>query len=136
MRFFLFLPLLAFTFFTSCNKTKLAQLETELAGEKKQRAMLETQVASYEKTNSDLLNRMEDLAVISKEGATSARIMRYRKAATIKWYRQCSVSLALVELASPPAILARLLGLLAPSAPVAKSPPPWCSRLRSADTTA
>lgn len=73
MRFFLFLPLLAFTVLTSCNKTKLAQLETELAGEKKQRAMLESQVASYEKTNSDLLNRMEDLAVISKEGATSIR---------------------------------------------------------------
>ena len=73
MRTLLFLPLLALFALTSCNKAEMTRLETELAGEKKQRAMLETQLASMEKTNGNLLNRMEDLAVISKEGATSIR---------------------------------------------------------------
>ncbi|MEM6772158.1 MAG: OmpA family protein [Bacteroidota bacterium] len=48
-------------------------METELAGEKQQRKMLETQLQSVQETNGDLLNRLEDLAVISKEGATSIR---------------------------------------------------------------
>lgn len=73
MRVYLFLPLMAFALLTSCNKAELTKLETELASEKKQRSMLETQLASVEKTNGDLLNRLEDLAVISKEGATSIR---------------------------------------------------------------
>ena len=73
MKTYLFLPLLALFALTGCNKAKVTQLETELAGEKKQRALLETQLENAEKTNGNLLNRLEDLAVISKEGATSIR---------------------------------------------------------------
>jgi len=73
MRIYLLLPLLVVGFLTSCNKTKITKLETELAGEKQQRKMLETQLESVQQTNGDLLNRLEDLAVISKEGATSIR---------------------------------------------------------------
>ena len=73
MRIYLLLPLLAVGLLTSCNKTKIAKLETELVGEKQQRKMLETQLQSVQQTNGDLLNRLEDLAVISKEGATSIR---------------------------------------------------------------
>lgn len=73
MRFYLFLPLIVLASLTSCNKAKVTQLETELAGEKKQRQLLESQVTSLESTNGNLLNRMEDLAIISREGATSIR---------------------------------------------------------------
>lgn len=73
MRFYLFFPLVLLLPFTSCNRAKVTQLETELAGEKRQRALLETQIASLESTNGNLLNRMEDLAIISREGATSIR---------------------------------------------------------------
>lgn len=73
MRIYLLLPLLAIGLLTSCNKTKITKLETELSGEKQQRKMLETQLASVQQTNGDLLNRLEDLAIISKEGATSIR---------------------------------------------------------------
>ncbi len=73
MRFYLLLPILAIGLLSSCNKTKITKLETELAGEKQQRQMLATQLESVQRTNCDLLNRLEDLAVISKEGATSIR---------------------------------------------------------------
>lgn len=73
MRYSLILPLVIFALFTSCNKAKITQLETELAGTKQQKVMLETQLESVQRTNGDLLNRMEDLAIISKEGATSIR---------------------------------------------------------------
>ena len=57
----------------SCNQTKITELETKLEASEQQRAMLQTQVESVQRTNGDLLARMEDLSVISKEGATSIR---------------------------------------------------------------
>ncbi len=62
-----------FLFFTSCNQGKVKQLETKLAGSEQQRTMLSTQLESVQRTNGDLLARLEDLSVISKEGATSIR---------------------------------------------------------------
>lgn len=73
MRIYLFLPLLILATLSSCENAEMTKLETQLAGEKKQRAMLETQLESMEKTNGNLLNQMEDLLIISKEGATSIR---------------------------------------------------------------
>jgi len=65
--------LLAFALFTSCNQTKVKELEVKLSSSEQQREMLATQLESVQRTNGDLLNRMEDLSVISKEGATSIR---------------------------------------------------------------
>lgn len=58
---------------TSCNQGKVKELETKLTASEQQRTMLTTQLESVQRTNGDLLNRMEDLSVISKEGATSIR---------------------------------------------------------------
>lgn len=58
---------------TSCNKAKINELETKLTASEQQRTMLSTQLESVQRTNGDLLDRMEDLSVISKEGATSIR---------------------------------------------------------------
>ncbi len=68
-----FLPLLPFVLLLGCNKTKVSQLETQLESSEQQRQMLVTQLESVQRTNGDLLARMEDLSVISKEGATSIR---------------------------------------------------------------
>lgn len=73
MRIFILFAGFALLSLSSCNKTKVAQLETELAGEKQQRQMLTAQLESVQRTNGDLLNRLEDLSVISREGATSIR---------------------------------------------------------------
>ena len=58
---------------TACNQGKVKELEAQLAGSEQQREMLTTQLESVQRTNGDLLARMEDLSVISKEGATSIR---------------------------------------------------------------
>ncbi|MBC6993459.1 OmpA family protein [Neolewinella lacunae] len=68
-----FLPLLLLLPLLGCNKTKVKQLETQLESSEQQRQMLVTQLESVQRTNGDLLARMEDLSVISKEGATSIR---------------------------------------------------------------
>ncbi|MEL7160760.1 MAG: OmpA family protein, partial [Bacteroidota bacterium] len=73
MRITLFLPLLCLLALSSCNQGKVKELETKLAGSEQQRTMLATQLESVQRTNGDLLARMEDLSVISKEGATSIR---------------------------------------------------------------
>jgi len=73
MRIFLLLTLTTFLIFTSCNQGKVKELETKLAGSEQQRTMLSTQLESVQRTNGDLLARLEDLSVISKEGATSIR---------------------------------------------------------------
>ena len=68
------LTLLALTLgLSSCNKAEIAELETKLESSEQQRTMLATQLESVQRTNGDLLARMEDLSVISKEGATSIR---------------------------------------------------------------
>ncbi|MEM9929688.1 MAG: OmpA family protein, partial [Bacteroidota bacterium] len=72
MRILIFLPLLVFLL-TSCNQAKVKELEAKLSASEQQRSMLTTQLESVQKTNGDLLDRMEDLSVISKEGATSIR---------------------------------------------------------------
>ncbi len=45
----------------------------KLQGSEQQREMLTSQLEAVQRTNGDLLARMEDLSVISKEGATSIR---------------------------------------------------------------
>ena len=68
------LPLLAlFLLLTACDKTKVAELETKLAAAEQQNELLVNQVETVQRTNGNLLQRMEDLSVISKEGATSIR---------------------------------------------------------------
>lgn len=73
MRTYLITVIIALACLTSCNRAKVKQLETELAASTQQKEMLATQLESVQRTNGDLLNRMEDLSVISKEGATSIR---------------------------------------------------------------
>ncbi|OAV45402.1 flagellar motor protein MotB [Lewinella sp. 4G2] len=58
---------------SSCNQGKVKELEVKLNSSEEQREMLTTQLESVQRTNGDLLARMEDLSVISKEGATSIR---------------------------------------------------------------
>ena len=73
MKITLTTTLLCFLFLTSCNQAKVKELEVKLSSSEQQREMLATQLESVQRTNGDLLNRMEDLSVISKEGATSIR---------------------------------------------------------------
>ncbi|NJB85269.1 chemotaxis protein MotB [Lewinella marina] len=56
-----------------CNKSKITELETKLSSVQSENALLKGQLETVQRTNGDLLNRMEDLSVISKEGATSIR---------------------------------------------------------------
>ncbi|MEM8527618.1 MAG: OmpA family protein [Bacteroidota bacterium] len=58
---------------TSCGKTKVAELESELSTRNKQIEQLEKQVDHLQETNGSLLDRMEDISLVSKEGATSIR---------------------------------------------------------------
>jgi chemotaxis protein MotB len=73
MKSILSATLLSLFFLTSCNQGKVKELEVKLTSSEQQREMLETQLESVQRTNGDLLNRMEDLSIISKEGATSIR---------------------------------------------------------------
>ncbi len=70
-----FIPAACLLFFLlpSCNKAKVTELETQLTVEKRENELIRNQLESVQRTNGDLLNRMEDLSVISKEGATSIR---------------------------------------------------------------
>ncbi len=70
-----YLPGVCFLFLllTSCNKGKITELETQLTGAQRENQLIRDQLESVRRTNGDLLNRMEDLSVISKEGATSIR---------------------------------------------------------------
>ena len=56
-----------------CNKAKITELETKLTSAERENQLLQNQLENVQRTNGDLLNRMEDLSVISKEGATSIR---------------------------------------------------------------
>lgn len=58
---------------SACGKSKTAELENELSLKNQQIEQLETQVEHLQATNGSLLNRMEDMSLISKEGATSIR---------------------------------------------------------------
>ena len=57
----------------ACNKGKITELETKLASSERENQLIRGQLENVQRTNGDLLNRMEDLSVISKEGATSIR---------------------------------------------------------------
>ena len=56
-----------------CNKAKITELETKLGSAERENQLIREQLDNVRRTNSDLLNRMEDLSVISKEGAASIR---------------------------------------------------------------
>ena len=58
---------------TGCEQGKVKELEAKLAGSEQQREMLTAQLEGVQRTNGNLLARMEDLSVISMEGATSIR---------------------------------------------------------------
>lgn len=73
MKSILSITALSLFLLTSCNQGKVKELEVKLTSSEQQREMLATQLESVQRTNGDLLNRMEDLSVISKEGATSIR---------------------------------------------------------------
>lgn len=71
-----FLPLTALLFgalLFGCNQAEVDRLQTELKASESEKQIIQTQLESVQRTNGDLLNRMEDLSVISKEGATSIR---------------------------------------------------------------
>ncbi|MEM9884886.1 MAG: OmpA family protein [Bacteroidota bacterium] len=57
----------------SCGKTKIAEMESELTMKGQQIDQLEKQVANLQAMNGSLLDRMEDISLVSKEGATSIR---------------------------------------------------------------
>ena len=61
------LLLLALAFF-GCNKAKITELESKLASTERENELIRSQLETVQRTNGDLLNRMEDLSVISKEG--------------------------------------------------------------------
>ncbi len=56
-------------FFTSCNQTKVSDLEKQLALKTEQVEQLENQLEHLQGTNSSLLDRLSDLSVLSKQGA-------------------------------------------------------------------
>ncbi|PHI20050.1 hypothetical protein CEQ90_09960 [Lewinellaceae bacterium SD302] len=59
--------------FTSCKNKEVERLQTELRLKSEQTKQLENQLENSQLTNANLLDRMEDLSVISKEGASSIR---------------------------------------------------------------
>lgn len=58
---------------SACNQGEIKELEAKLASAEQQKAMMATQLEGIQRTNGDLLARLEDLSVINKEGATSIR---------------------------------------------------------------
>jgi chemotaxis protein MotB len=69
---FALLTITLFTF-SACNKGKVESLERQVHEKDKQIQQLEDQVEHLQFTNSSLLDRMSDLSIVSKEGATSIR---------------------------------------------------------------
>lgn len=59
--------------FSACNKSKVEGLEQQVSEKDKQIQQLEDQVEHLQFTNASLLDRMSDLSIVSKEGATSIR---------------------------------------------------------------
>lgn len=56
---------------TSCNKDKIKTLESQLKLKTQEAELLQEQLDNLQATNSGLLDRMADLSVISKTGASS-----------------------------------------------------------------
>lgn len=65
------LCIIAIVLFSTCNKTKLAELERELELKDDKIGLLEEQLGHLQKTNASLLDRMSDLSIINKTGAES-----------------------------------------------------------------
>lgn len=66
--------LLVALFLSGCgHKKKINALETELSAKEKQVQQLEEQLAYMQSTNTNLLDRMADLSVVSKTGAESIK---------------------------------------------------------------
>ncbi|MEM0991842.1 MAG: OmpA family protein [Bacteroidota bacterium] len=57
----------------SCGKSKIQEMESEMVMKGQQIEQLEKQVAHLQAMNGSLLDRMEDISLVSKEGATSIR---------------------------------------------------------------
>ncbi len=58
---------------TACDKTKVAELEGQLAEKTNQVSQLEKQIEHMQSTNAGLLDRMSDLSIVNKEGAESIK---------------------------------------------------------------
>jgi chemotaxis protein MotB len=73
MKKLLIYPMLfvAALFFTSCNKKKIQELESQLVQKTEQANQLAEQNEFLQQTNTSLLERMSDLSIISKAGAES-----------------------------------------------------------------
>lgn len=70
----IYLPvLLAMAFSGGCKNKEVDRLQTELRLKGEQNQQLQSQLDNAQLTNANLLDRMEDLSIISKEGATSIR---------------------------------------------------------------
>lgn len=72
-RFFLTGVLLSVLLLSSCNKTKVTELEGQVMAKAQQVTQLEQQLDHLQQANSSLLDRMEDMSIINKEGASSIR---------------------------------------------------------------
>ncbi|MEL6357527.1 MAG: hypothetical protein AAFQ37_11425, partial [Bacteroidota bacterium] len=70
--YFILLPL-AMLILSGCKNKEVQRLQTELRLKTEQADQLEEQLEYSQLTNAQLLDRMEDLSVISKEGASSIR---------------------------------------------------------------
>ena len=68
---FLVMAVVLLTLSSSCNKKKIAALESQLAAKEKEVEQLEGQVDYLQNTSSSLLDRMSDLSVVNKAGAES-----------------------------------------------------------------
>lgn len=73
MRFPPFILIVLALSLTTCNQGKVKELEAKLTSAERENELVTTQLEAVQRTNGDLLARMEDLSVISKEGATSIR---------------------------------------------------------------
>lgn len=73
MRKFIVLLPVTLLLLTACSKSKVESLERQLREKDKQITQLEDQLEHLQFTNSSLLDRMSDLSIVNKEGATSIR---------------------------------------------------------------
>lgn len=63
----------AFVLLSGCKNKEVERLQSELRLKTEQTDQLKEQLTNAQITNAGLLDRMEDLSIISKEGATSIR---------------------------------------------------------------
>lgn len=73
MKYLLLLVASATLLLSGCKNKEVERLQTELRLVTQQSDQLKEQLTNAQLTNANLLDRMEDLSIISKEGATSIR---------------------------------------------------------------